>query len=355
MRLFNKYITSNITSITIGSIALSAVILMLVFYWQIDSSASSAAQSKAISDLNVTETILDLKYPGNWNIKKEKLYKGQTSINDNYSIVDEIRVLTGNSCAVFLNNICVATTVPEGECNRAIGLYAPYEVISKNLVAGHYYTGQAKLAGENHSIAYKPIKTEYNEIIGVLYVAVPMSPYHALYFSSIKQAGLVACCLSLLIGMAARFFIVRAVKRQAMPARTQGLAVGLHRKDKRSVKIHQTGKADITDTLGMSKTEQDPSFISNTNREEAPELVDPLFDSLQDLPKGLNRITLKQIIELLKQKEDAITIPDVSEALSLSRVTVRHYFDYLYENNFVDIEQKYGSIGRPQRIYKLKV
>jgi methyl-accepting chemotaxis protein len=44
----------------------------------------------------------------------------------------------------------------------------------------------------------------------------------------------------------------------------------------------------------------------------------------------------------------------VAEGASLSKVTIRRYFDYLEQCGLVEMEQRYGSVGRPLRIYRLK-
>ena len=49
-----------------------------------------------------------------------------------------------------------------------------------------------------------------------------------------------------------------------------------------------------------------------------------------------------------------MTVEDASNALSLSKVTVRRYFNFLEEYELVDIEQRYGTVGRPLKIYTLK-
>jgi methyl-accepting chemotaxis protein len=40
--------------------------------------------------------------------------------------------------------------------------------------------------------------------------------------------------------------------------------------------------------------------------------------------------------------------------MSLSTVTVRRYLDYMEECGLVDVEQEYGAVGRPLKIYRLK-
>lgn len=72
--------------------------------------AKSAALIKAESDLNTGYRILDLEYPGAWHLEGEKLYKGNTLINGNYEITDQIGELTqGNTVTIFAEDTRVAT------------------------------------------------------------------------------------------------------------------------------------------------------------------------------------------------------------------------------------------------------
>lgn len=340
--------------LVMGSIILLATSLMVVFYFQFEPVIATGKELKAKADLGVIEAIIDLKYPGPWHVRDNELCKGQTSINNNFTIVDEIKQLTGNTCVIFHRNICVSTTVPEGECNRAIGIYAPYEITSKVLEAGQSYIGQATLAGECHQTAYKPIRNQYGEIIGVLYVGVPISGYDSLTFNALKWAVSEGALLVLLIGLGAQVLTSRALKKfnndyaSVKTAREHELITGRLETVAAALPEQQAETAKAPPTASEQTQGGDAAGESDW--------LDDLLNLQKKLPKGLNRVTLKQILLYLRQHEaDEITIQEVSAAVSLSRVTVRHYFDYLHECGLVDMEQKYGSVGRPLRIYRSKI
>ncbi|MDR3590555.1 MAG: cache domain-containing protein [Negativicutes bacterium] len=343
-----------VSFLVMGIAVFLAVSFMLVFYFRVETAAWKAEEVKAITDLEVTQAILDLRYPGHWNVKDGELYKGQTQISNNHSVVDDIKGLTGDACVIFLRNICVATTVPEGECSRAIGVYAPYEVISKSLEFGGYHTGRAELAGTVYRTAYKPIKSEYGEIIGVLYVGVPTLVYDTVFYDSFKTLGWSGLGLIMLAGLITRVFVARSVggPRRETPA-------ALTSDPDRAPEVRQQAPDPVGEPLQPAEREQagrsKPEENQDCPKEDENGWPDASIDLLQDLPKGLNRGTLNQIVSFLKrQAGNEITIQEVSMALSFSKVTVRNYFDYLHESGLVDMEQKYGSVGRPLKIYRLK-
>lgn len=76
---------------------------------------------------------------------------------------------------------------------------------------------------------------------------------------------------------------------------------------------------------------------------------------IRDLPKGLNKTTLKKIKKFIyAQKDNKFTTKGLARKIGLSRVTIQRYLKYLSLNNELEVIKEYGSVGRPQHYYKLK-
>ncbi|SFG46369.1 two-component system, CitB family, response regulator DctR [Desulfotomaculum arcticum] len=73
------------------------------------------------------------------------------------------------------------------------------------------------------------------------------------------------------------------------------------------------------------------------------------------LPKGLNEITLKQVILSLIKQAKPVSAEEVAIELGLARVTARRYLEYLESINKAVARFKYGSVGRPIKEYRLDV
>ncbi|MFC7687846.1 response regulator [Ureibacillus sp. GCM10028918] len=69
------------------------------------------------------------------------------------------------------------------------------------------------------------------------------------------------------------------------------------------------------------------------------------------LPKGLNEITMKQILDALMEHNEPITSEQLAQNVGMARVTVRRYLDFLAKNEKVFINLKYGTVGRPTKFY----
>ncbi|MBE1555618.1 response regulator [Sporosarcina limicola] len=72
------------------------------------------------------------------------------------------------------------------------------------------------------------------------------------------------------------------------------------------------------------------------------------------LPKGLNELTMKQIMLGLVGEALPVTAEQLAQNVGMARVTVRKYLDFLAVKEKVHIEMQYGNVGRPTRFYSLK-
>lgn len=81
----------------------------------------------------------------------------------------------------------------------------------------------------------------------------------------------------------------------------------------------------------------------------------PAQSTARDLRKGLNAKTLQSIECLLRsERQGEHTCESISAASGLSKVTVRHYLNYLIETGQLDSSIDYETGGRPRVLYRLK-
>lgn len=75
--------------------------------------------------------------------------------------------------------------------------------------------------------------------------------------------------------------------------------------------------------------------------------------TFKNLPKGIQKNTLKLLLDFLKEKNDWLSVDSISEELNLSIVTVRHYMSYLADEKIILEEVNYSTGGRPSMLYKV--
>ena len=69
------------------------------------------------------------------------------------------------------------------------------------------------------------------------------------------------------------------------------------------------------------------------------------------LPKGLSRITLKKVLENIKEQETGFTTQQVADALDISRITIRKYLNNLVNINVLSEDAEYYTSGRPVSVF----
>jgi methyl-accepting chemotaxis protein len=88
---------------------------------------------------------------------------------DTYDFVDKIKEITGAEITIFLGDTRLSTTVIGEDGNRAVGTQAA-ENVSKTVLAGSQYTGNALVAGKEALTFYSPLENANGEVIGMTFV-----------------------------------------------------------------------------------------------------------------------------------------------------------------------------------------
>ncbi len=95
-----------------------------------------------------------------------------------------------------------------------------------------------------------------------------------------------------------------------------------------------------------------PNLVMQTEAEAEKEKTIEKEKVEEEMPKGLNEITLKQVYQYLKEKNSPLSAEEVAIGVGLARVTARRYLDFLEKSNRVMLELQYGSVGRPINRYR---
>lgn len=67
--------------------------------------------------------------------------------------------------------------------------------------------------------------------------------------------------------------------------------------------------------------------------------------------KGIDKVTCDKVLDLLNRLGE-VTTGTVGIELGMSRSTARRYLEYLVESGDAHHDQVYGTVGRPERIYR---
>lgn len=158
-----------------------ALDLLLVIIIVLSAFATKSQVTHLIADKTSAEltnyaslglSLLDTHYPGDWRLEDEQLYKGDTLINENYDVVDDITEQTGILATIFAMDTRISTTVKNDQNERQINTQASDVVIEAVLKNGKVYQGTATVVGKGADTLYIPIKDKSGAIVGMWFVGI---------------------------------------------------------------------------------------------------------------------------------------------------------------------------------------
>jgi methyl-accepting chemotaxis protein len=194
-------------------VLLFALILVAIGFstiFIVDSKVINTAHEKLTGDLAMGRTLLNEKHPGAWSIREGKLFKGDTVMSGNFTIVDTIGELTGDTVTLFQGDTRVSTNVKKPSGERAVGTKAAQNVIDATLAGGKVYIGKANVVGIWNQTAYEPIKNAGGEIIGMFYVGVPNTRYDEIT-NDITGKMIVISLIGLIIVAILSMFLIKSI------------------------------------------------------------------------------------------------------------------------------------------------
>jgi len=145
---------------------------------------------------------------------------GGILLNRNHELVDKIsstvfeqkELGSGGTVTVFIQDSRIATTVRLNNGNRALGTRASKEVADRVLDNGLRWEGRAFVVSEWYLTAYDPVRNGEGEVIGMLYVGIPESPFTGLIRSTIYRYVLLSI-ISLVVALVIAFFLAGRIAR----------------------------------------------------------------------------------------------------------------------------------------------
>lgn len=100
-------------------------------------------------------------------------------------------------------------------------------------------------------------------------------------------------------------------------------------------------------------------LLSGAKEIEQQDLDNALFSQKNEknkgLPKGIDAETLSKVIAVIEKHPSEFTISDLVPEISLSRISLKKYIDYLESSGQLNSHLVYSSVGRPARTYSYKI
>nr|WP_066174487.1 response regulator [Bacillus marinisedimentorum] len=122
---------------------------------------------------------------------------------------------------------------------------------------------------------------------------------------------------------------------------------------KKSLENYRLYVEQFSGEEAVSQQQIDRWLSANAAGDEEGETV--IVEEAEDLPKGLNRQTLKQVMLFLMNQDKSVSAEETAQAIGIARVTARRYLDYFEKIGKVELDIQYGGVGRPVNRYQLQV
>ena len=110
----------------------------VIVYVNVDNIIINNLNSSLNSYIKLSHDLLEERYPGDWSVEGDKLYKGSKLINGDSVFVDEIKAATNSPTTIFLGDTRISTNVLR-DGDRALGTKASPEVVEVVLKQGEEF------------------------------------------------------------------------------------------------------------------------------------------------------------------------------------------------------------------------
>lgn len=132
---------------------------------------------------NLASTLIDTAYPGDYTLIGDtalSLYKGDSNITSDYSLIDRIKERTGVDMTLFYQDTRVLTTITNWDGQRIVGTRAPGVVLEEVLEQGQaQFYDNTIINGSTYFAYYTPLYNTDGQITGILFVGKPADQVNA--------------------------------------------------------------------------------------------------------------------------------------------------------------------------------
>lgn len=277
MRVINRLkLGTKINLLVLTVVLLFAGIISYVVMNNMTHGMKSIALEKAKSDLRLAEEYINAVHPGSWETRDGALYKGETRMNDNYELVDQIGELTGDTVTIFQQDTRVATNVmTDGE--RAVGTQVSDAVKQAVIEKEENYYGEAEVVGNSYQTAYSPIKNDQGEVVGIWYVGASDSMV-ASSIADFTKIFIAVLVIVVILAIVVVLFFTRGIKK---------------RLGRISQAMHNAGKGDFSDVVEDSSNDEIGQLTMNLSemRENLSDVMKTIAETSDQVAASSEELT----------------------------------------------------------------
>ncbi len=189
-----------VTLYTLGLVALMGAVLISAVYFEVRSSFYKRIQEEQEDRMRVAWHVL--KRRGEvFRIQDGRLLAGDTALNANNEIVDEITALVSGVATIYQGDNRIATSIRLPDGSRAVGTAAGKRATETVLRSEKPLREECDILAERYLSAYDPIRDDQGNVIGMLQVATRKAIYSAALNNILLRSGLITLAGMAFVGV----------------------------------------------------------------------------------------------------------------------------------------------------------
>lgn len=172
-------ISHTLQAISMLPLLVLGMIILLIGYHYFTQTMYGEVKSSLQGVANETIALIDMTYPGDYELVGEdvyQIYKGEQDITSAYQLVDMIKEYTGLDVTLFYQDTRVLTTIYNRSGERIVRTGAADTIMTEVFKAdnAHFYNN-AIVNGTAYFSYYTPLHNADGSVVGMLFVGKPKS------------------------------------------------------------------------------------------------------------------------------------------------------------------------------------
>ncbi|WP_129709161.1 response regulator [Priestia megaterium] len=114
-----------------------------------------------------------------------------------------------------------------------------------------------------------------------------------------------------------------------------------------TLKHYQSTRIELTENKMINQDKIDHLFRTYHNRPTQSAAA------VTEFPKGIDKHTLRLVRDKVREVQQSLNVDEFAQLVGISYSTMRRYLEYLVSCKEMQVEIVYGSVGRPERKYRV--
>ncbi|RKD28850.1 methyl-accepting chemotaxis protein [Thermohalobacter berrensis] len=190
------------------------ILFSVIIVYQVDKEVTKLiTDNKIKSVVNLGYSLLDEKYPGEWKVKGDKLYKGKKIMNTESFVIYKIKKQTESVTAIFLKDNIICSNIIDNNGYRVVNIKAPKDIANHVLKEGKEYIGETRYGDKSYYGKHVPIKDKDGRIIGMWFSGVEKAVIKEQVKGLVYKIGIITL-LIIVISIIISTVVIRKITRE---------------------------------------------------------------------------------------------------------------------------------------------